>query len=827
MVATGFVLEPALLGQEEARGRVLRDWAPGASLRTLPDGRWLLLLAAPASVRAERAPGVVVVSRDGVLVAAGADATAGTTGQLVEVRHGEQMRHDVAALTAVDPAEWIDVGDRTTVTMAPLDAAPAPPAVAPGTAVEAPDLRDLAKVVARSEQARRLLTEGDKQAGVARGSAPRRGRLARVVLRTPVANVVGRRHARYLDRLTHAFETADYDRALRDAIGLGGDFGDGWLTLRLPARRKGTLSPTARRSPGGVVPWGSSAHEHLTLLYRRAAEQLERAGEIERAAFVHADLLHAPRDAVALLERHDRLDLAARLAEGRDLDPDLVVRLWWQTGDRDRAVDLARARGAWAGAIALLQEVRPQSALAMRAAWVAAEQQAGNRLGAVEAAWPEPALQSQVSDDLAALRSGGGPVAGTALGLQLAWREDERWTAEALALLDGRDEPGLAQRRALVTTLSARPAAGAVTDRRLAGQAMRALLPDRDRDRTLTRRASRASFNRLHDRADHMLRADLPAYDPAPPALSVPLLRGHAEPGTLPAKDAVTLPVGVLVATGERGLVLLTHDGRIKARWSVPADRLVVADHGATVLVAGHGEGLDEVHRLDVSSRQVKRWASLPRTPLAQSFDGGILTLVDEGHISGVDTFGDRPRELWRELDPDSRVCDFQRAPDCMSAIVDVPLQGRRVERSIERWTWEFPSRRLRARDLFSDDWQPVADIQITANGTLLWFGEDELGPIEQRRPSQGQTRTVRASDDSRLYVSGEHSAVAVLTDEEVRLTIRSSDHETVAVVAISACSSPGFRVHAGTATVWAPDGRVAAVDLATRTSVANLRVLA
>ena len=830
--AAGFVLDAGLLGEARARRRVLALWAAGATLRELPGERWLLLLAEPVRLRAERAPGLVVGEHDGVYVAGGAKAGMGAAGELVEVRHGQLCRHAVVSLPPIDPAAWLDLGRRRTAALEPLDAPATPTPIVPPAAPDAPDMRDVANVAASTKRALKLRPKPDPVA--APGGAPRapraqpgRGLAARLLLRSPAAGVLGRRHARYLERLTRAFETADYDTALRDAIGVGGGgHGDDWLTLRLPSRRRGALTPTERERAGGVVPWGGRAQQHLSALYQRAAEQLERAGEIERAAFVHADLLHAPRDAVALLERHGRLELAARLAEGRELDADLVVRLWWQAGDRDRAIDVARARGAWATAVQRMQEVLPQSVPALRTAWVAAEQQAGDHLAAVEAAWPEPALRSLIGGDLAALRAAGGRAGARALALQLAWRHDDATAAEALGLLGERDDRH-PERLAFASALGERPAADPALDRRLAGQAIRALLRDADRPTGLTGRAGRAILQRLRERADPLLRADLPPFEPASAPAGVGLLHAPAEPGAATVGDAVCLEQGLLVAVGERGLLLLAHDGRTTARWSVPADRLVVADHGAVVLVVSHGERLDELHRLSLGPRRVTRWASLPRATALQSFDGAILTHAQPDCIAGIDTLGARPRELWRELGDDSRVLAVTRGERWMSAIVDVALQGSRAQRSIERWTWELPSRRLRSRELWAHDW-PVPTLQTTADGTLLWLEQDELGATEHRQDVDRRQQTARAPAGAALLVSGEHSALLAAADGELRVSVRAGapGHAALAVVAFENAATAGFRVHAGVATVWAPDGRVVAVDLATRAAVASVRVV-
>jgi len=86
-------------------------------------------------------------------------------------------------------------------------------------------------------------------------------------------------------------------------------------------------------------------------------------------------------------ERERAEQLAAELAEARALDPDLVVRLWWRAGRRDRAVTVARVRNAFVGAIDRLSKVDKDAATGLRREWIRSCRLAGDHLAAVEAAW--------------------------------------------------------------------------------------------------------------------------------------------------------------------------------------------------------------------------------------------------------------------------------------------------------------------------------------------------------------------------------------------------------------------------------------------------------
>lgn len=212
-----------------------------------------------------------------------------------------------------------------------------------------------------------------------------------------LVRVVGRRQAEYLSRMLDMFERGDLDAALRHAIALGGET-EGEPAppgLGTPTPRE-DLAIVPRRRGGGITMYsGPVLFEELRRRYRRAFEQLERAGEVEKAAFVLAELLGANEEAVGFLEKHGRLRLAAEIAEARGLPAGLVVRQWFLAGDARRAVRLARATGAFADAVHRLETSgRKKEAAALRLAWADALAQAGSYVAAVDAVWPvEPARE--------------------------------------------------------------------------------------------------------------------------------------------------------------------------------------------------------------------------------------------------------------------------------------------------------------------------------------------------------------------------------------------------------------------------------------------------
>ncbi|MFE7190455.1 bpX6 domain-containing protein [Kitasatospora sp. NPDC057595] len=697
-------------------------------------------------------------------------------------------------------------------------------------------------------------------------AAPRRtGRpwlgdlLARLTLRTPAAHLLHGRHARYLRELTRAFEQHRWEDALRDAFPLAAGqqtaaTARGWLTLTLPKRFTGPLRPTPATGGRTVTsPFhGPTAHAHLTALYRAAAERLEQQGRIDEAAFVLADLLDAPAEAVALLERHDRRTQAAELAEGRDLPADLVVRLWWQAGEHERAVRTAHRRGVFAAAVDRLAAVDPRAARALRAAWAEHCRAAGDRLGAVEAAWPDAALRPTLAADLRDAVALGGPVRGRALPYLLALGAGDATRALARAVLDGDGDPHTTGRSALAAALADLPAADEATDRELATAAARAAVRDGGFGGADGSgpggAAEKALFDGLLRRADPLAAADLARPRPLPRLrTAAPAYTAADRPGTLPVLDAALLASGsVLVACGQAGVRLLALDGRTRARWDTPADRLVLADHGGSaLLVADHGPESSAFARLDLATRTVRPWTTLRARRVAPSFDGRHLLAEDEGALVVLDTLTPRPTAVWRELGGEQRLLGgITRTPGGCAAVVRSPLPD--GSPLTEVWRWDLPGWELRGRLRVDDALtgaaltgaalaeEPLADVPLDpvalAAGSLLtaFAGESE----HTRLRWTSDLPAVELGVDGRALTGpaadGEHWALAVPEGADLRVHAGTGPSAAPALtLLVRDASDPriGVRRHAGTVTYWHRSGRVLATSADGTALLVNLRV--
>jgi hypothetical protein len=132
--------DPALLGEAEARRRVLSAWAPGMGVYTLAGG-FLLRLPAPRRMACDEAPGLPLTLEDGLLLSAPLSPTererlAPPVGTAVLVRAGTAEVYPLTASQRVEVSAWLDVSSWQVVSVEGLGAPPPPvreptPVVAP------------------------------------------------------------------------------------------------------------------------------------------------------------------------------------------------------------------------------------------------------------------------------------------------------------------------------------------------------------------------------------------------------------------------------------------------------------------------------------------------------------------------------------------------------------------------------------------------------------------------------------------------------------------------------------------------------------------------
>ncbi|MBN1205159.1 MAG: hypothetical protein JXB05_09570 [Myxococcaceae bacterium] len=133
VVAAALWFNPTLLGEREARRRVLAAWTPGTSVFALAGG-FLLRPPRATPVDCATTPGLPLTLEDGVLLSAPLSAAervhlAPPPGSTVLVRAGHAEVFPGEPSRRVDVAAWLDVSEWSTVTVQGLGAPPPPVSV--------------------------------------------------------------------------------------------------------------------------------------------------------------------------------------------------------------------------------------------------------------------------------------------------------------------------------------------------------------------------------------------------------------------------------------------------------------------------------------------------------------------------------------------------------------------------------------------------------------------------------------------------------------------------------------------------------------------------
>lgn len=888
--ARGFLFDLSLIGETEARRRVLALWSPRAAIFQVDEG-WAMLLPEAKHVRADQAPGAPLVELENELVSAPLEkdergTQAGRDEAIIVVRGGRGWVTELDRASLIDPAEWIDVSDYVVAETKTLgELPPVVPlvtmkveldltaelggkvstraaevdevleklsgnelglasAVEPRAKLSARILARLAGLGARLLSFAKTAPAAPKKSGA--GATSRAPGLVRVAppvssspgfferLRQRLENfaakitridafgaLVGRMHAGYLARMMEMFEQGNLDEALRHAIPLHDDKNPaatpGPSTLRMPVPRS-ALNISSGVAPTSALGLRDDLFSLLQQMYRRAFDKLERAGRIEEAAFVLAELLKSSEEAVAFLEKHGRLELAAKLAESRDLSPGLVVRQWFLAGDIQRAVMIAKKTHAFADAIHRLSSKKEHRRAAdeLRRLWAESLAAAGNYGAAVDTLWPVVDKRHLAAPWVEAAINAGGPAGARMLVRSLILAPDtfEQVRGAAIALLEDSSFEGAPTRTELARALIDQERTPGA--RVLARSAVRATVRDEALWNISLENAELRSLTALA--ADDVLRTDLPPRQAQNRLTKLEELehpryfRFRADDcGAVRIADVARLPSGrLLVALGELGVRYLTPDGRTIAAFDQPAESLVVSDHGdRAITVASRGD-FSQIGRIDLAHLRATPWCHLNLTAWAHSFDGSTWYVAElrpggaTDTLLALDATSPKVEASWRL--GDVRVAHLARTTTTLSAIID------QDDLSLEVWSYELPSYALRRRKELPEMSPELLLADGTAVGVVLSTGTvviagDTLRTKLELGESGGREAIELYGDRLALALRSEHGVSVLLLDART--------HREHARLELDGARTA--RVHLDASTLIAADDRGRVVVLDTR----------
>ena len=747
--AAGFLFNSDLIGVVQTRRRILNLWESGVQVYRDGPSHFIRL---PSTIRVDCAHSVAtpLVQIDGVLSAlplsqdefellqAPSHSVVFSKGGVAHVTH-------LGSASAESPEEWLDVSAFKVVEVTSLGAAFAEPMVVEpqpfdartkldGVPAEASGLREAIAAIKSAASGNGQQSGDWSAAEVLRGwlggligsilsaigrlgrfqnsasqgfttqrrtssdQKPRTtGWLTRVGLRllhtSRLSRVLGRRQAAYLGKMMDMFERGDLNEALKHAIPLG----DLSSLDQQPAL--GVPSP---RNDLSILPWqglssrsigaGSDVRAYLTQLYRASFERLVAQKRIAEAAFVLAELLRANGEAVAFLERHGKLKLAAELAEARELAPGLVVRQWFIAGDIKRAVGIARRKHAFADAVLRLEKSDKDQAEKLRLVWAASLAEGGNYAGAVDVIWPLEAHRLTARKWMEKAIEVGGSVAARMLARKLAIVPEDFDNIRGKALTFLEDE-SFEQQEVRVSFAEALCAGEKTREAQtLARVTARAILRDAGQN---TSALNAKQFTRLINFAgDGPLRTDVPPFpverDRFGPLLSIG--GAAADCGSMPVHDALLLPNGrMLVALGEIGVRLLTRDGRTVTHFDQPAERLVISDNGDRAIALARRGEVWRLSRLDLIEWRGADWCDAQIDAFAPNYDGSLWFLGAKGDFYAIDAHSKSFEALWRVPDAGDKVLSVARSESSCSFLT-ASSEG------VERWLYQLPLLTLRSR---------------------------------------------------------------------------------------------------------------------------------
>jgi hypothetical protein len=185
------------------------------------------------------------------------------------------------------------------------------------------------------------------------GAAPRQAPRAPGVLanlagwlrwHTPFGLSLRRGYEERLQQVEKMIASGDFDSALRLALKLGSGNPQQGKANRFPNQLPAMRARLDfELSQGFAAPiLGGAAFFSLQARYVQLAEQLERSGDHRRAAYIHSQLLNSHHRAVLALESGGLFREAAKLALDSKQPAALTIRMFFQAGEHDTALALAR-----------------------------------------------------------------------------------------------------------------------------------------------------------------------------------------------------------------------------------------------------------------------------------------------------------------------------------------------------------------------------------------------------------------------------------------------------------------------------------------------------
>jgi hypothetical protein len=569
--------------------------------------------------------------------------------------------------------------------------------------------------------------------------------LRSLLLRSWLGQSLARKQAEYLRQLLELLDAKRDLEALKWAIPLGGG-GPSRPALSAPSPRASLEISLARGGASSSIALTGDLFAELRARYEAIFERLDAAGRFEDASFVLAELLNDAARAVAYLERHDRLELAAELAEARKLEPGLVVRQWFLAKNHERAIAIAARHGVFADAIRRL-EASGHGEEARRLALLFADRLAEAGLLVAAANQALSAGATPLALNWLEMARDLGDVRGVALELSLAEERFEVvWQSLEPLLLDASPD-GVRGRSALGRELLARETPVA---RPIARELVRRLYADAATGGDVS---VGVLSRRLALWVGGAFNADAPTivgFEQRLPEKPVQLAFAPSDVGRHPVVDLFKIGTRLVLALGEAGVRYCDRRGKELAHFDVPADHLVVAKDSPHVLALAARGAVRRVSRIHLGLRRAEAVIELNVRAFAPTFDGERWIVVEHDakrnalRLLLLDMVAEHPAALesvplpeFEDEDDDFflDILDVQVSERALALLVLVPS-------GFELLRYELPGFTLRERSPVWKEPPPgvsVAVMSATPDGPTAY-----LDAYLHQEPTRKEIRGVR-----------------------------------------------------------------------------------
>jgi hypothetical protein len=647
--------------------------------------------------------------------------------------------------------------------------------------------------------------------------------LARLAITTQLSQLLGRRQAAYMRKMLDLFESGQLDEALRHAIPLGADGQSLGQAFGTPSARS-DLSLNRSNEAATSINFGPDLDAHLRQLYRQTFEKLDRAGRVDEAVFVLAELLKSRQEALDYLEKHERYQQAAELALAWDCAADVIVRMHCLAGDWRMALAVARRDKAFSNAVLQLEKRWPDAAARLRQEWAQTLVTGGDWLGAVDAIWPLATERASAARWLLTAESAQGQLGARAL-VKRAVLLPDTWGDCAQSLQSLRDDPAFQDERHAVVQALLALKEKSVQAQQLARIVLPAVLADQA---GIHGRLNKTDLQRLVVlAADPWLRADLPnsalpAVTPQRLELTQTSILGQCpEPGSLAILDAVPLNDGrYLVALGEAGAAIVDRHGCIATRFAVPAERIAIAHNRQMALVLAQRDRVSRVSRLDLVKREVQDLGMAELAHVATEFDGIAWTVASSTRLRVLDTQNGLQEVLWQVADLPGKV----RGLSVNSNVEQVVMEDQQGK--LELWRYALPLRRLLARGEALPDSLPNTVLRLlNPNGGVI---DITMAPDDHGRACMAYRLHTRifALEPFADYADLTGNVDAVVDGSWLLVCVSGHTRSKVYVISINdgrirsqldlpAQAMPQIRLSAGHCLVFDSQGRLWSMDTA------------